>query len=113
MSLPNLKKSDAQALSAILSPEIPSGLLLVDKPRGVTSYDCVHKVKKLLHVGRVGHCGTLDPSAEGLLLILIGSSTRKQDSFLSLEKEYMLRAEFGIKTSTGDLEGHVIDKRPC
>lgn len=84
-----------------------SGLLLLDKPSGVTSFDCVAVVRRRLGIQRVGHCGTLDPAARGLLLILVGPATRKQDSFLSLEKEYWFRAEFGRRTSTGDLEGEV------
>ena len=85
-----------------------TGLLLVDKPSGVTSFDCVAVVRRRLGVQRVGHCGTLDPAARGLLLILVGSSTRLQDSFLGLEKEYWFRAELGRRTSTGDLEGEVV-----
>ena len=91
--------------------ELPSGLLLLDKPSGVTSFDCVYQVKRKLGAHRVGHCGTLDPSARGLLMILIGKATRGQDSFLGLEKEYLFRGEFGRKTSTADLEGEVIEER--
>src|ERR1017187_4565128 len=90
----------------------PSGLFLLDKPSGVTSFDCVALVRKRLGVKRVGHCGTLDPAARGLLLILIGSATKTQDSFLGLEKEYWFRAELGRKTETGDLEGAVCETRP-
>jgi len=89
------------------------GLLLLDKPSGVTSFDCVHRVRRQLGVKRVGHCGTLDPAARGLLMILAGPATRAQDSFLGLEKEYWFRGEFGVKTSTGDREGNVIEERPC
>ncbi len=89
----------------------PSGLLLLDKPLGVTSFDCVYAVKRKLGAKRVGHCGTLDPLARGLLMILVGKDTRGQDSFLGLEKEYWLRGEFGRKTSTGDLEGKQVETR--
>jgi tRNA pseudouridine55 synthase len=85
----------------------PSGLLLLDKPSGVTSFDCVALVRQRLGVRHVGHCGTLDPAARGLLLILIGPATKTQDSFLGLEKEYVFRAELGRKTATGDREGEV------
>jgi len=78
----------------------------------VTSFDCVALVRRRLGVQRVGHCGTLDPAAKGLLLILIGSATKTQDSFLGLEKEYWFRAELGRKTSTGDNEGEVCETRP-
>src|ERR1017187_4284186 len=89
--------------------ESAQGLLLLDKPFGVTSFDCVHHVRRRLNVKRVGHCGTLDPAARGLLMVLVGPATRTQDSFLGLEKEYAFKAEFGRKTSTADLEGGIID----
>lgn len=91
--------------------ETAQGLLLLDKPFGVTSFDCVHHVRRRLGVKRVGHCGTLDPSARGLLMVLVGPATRAQDSFLGLEKEYWFTAEFGKKTSTADLEGEVIQQK--
>jgi tRNA pseudouridine55 synthase len=90
----------------------PSGLLLLDKPAGVTSFDCVQVVKRKLSAGRVGHCGTLDPAARGLLLLLVGTATRQQESFLGLEKYYCFKAQFGVKTSTGDREGRTIEERP-
>ncbi len=93
-------------------PESPEGLLLLDKPSGVTSFDCVAVVRRRSGVKRVGHCGTLDPAARGLMLILIGSATRQQDSFMTCEKEYWFRGEFGRKTATADLEGRVIEERP-
>ncbi len=88
-----------------MSSESCSGLLVLDKPVGVTSYDCVHRVKDVLQAKRVGHCGTLDPLARGVLLILTGAATRQQDTFLGLEKHYWFRAEFGHETTTGDREG--------
>jgi len=89
--------------------DFPSGLLLFNKPIGVTSFDCVRLAKRALQSARVGHCGTLDPAAEGLLLILVGTATRAQESFLDLEKEYRFMAQFGIKTTTGDREGTVTE----
>jgi tRNA pseudouridine55 synthase len=89
----------------------PSGLLLLDKPAGVTSFDCVSVVRRKLSAKRVGHCGTLDPAARGLLLILVGSATREQDSFLGLEKEYSFKGEWGRKTSTADLEGEIVEQK--
>src|SRR5690349_20316430 len=92
--------------------EPPCGMLLLDKPSGVTSFDCVSQVKRKLGVKRVGHCGTLDPAARGLLMILVGPATRAQDSFLGLEKDYWFQAEFGRKTATADSEGKVIEEKP-
>lgn len=85
------------------------GLLVVDKPAGLTSYDCVHRVKQISGDKRVGHCGTLDPLAEGVLLLLIGrEATRHQEAFLAMEKQYWFRVQFGIKTDTGDREGKCV-----
>jgi len=86
-------------------PEQASGLLIVDKPAGLTSYDCVHRVKKILANEKVGHCGTLDPLAMGVLLLVVGRATRQQATFLELEKQYWFRGEFGRVTETGDREG--------
>ena len=79
----------------------------------MTSFDCARQVRRKLGAQRVGHGGTLDPAARGLLMILIGGATRGQDAFLGLEKEYWFCGQFGLKSATGDLEGNVIDRRPC
>src|SRR5262249_542667 len=79
-----------------------SGLFLLNKPAGVTSFDCVRLAKRQLGAARAGHCGTLDPAAEGLLLILMNQATKLQDHFLQLEKTYRFKAQFGRKTSTAD-----------
>ena len=68
--------------------------------------------KRRLSATRAGHCGTLDPAARGLLLILVGSATRQQESFLGLQKEYWFRGQLGVKTSTGDREGSEIGSKP-
>ena len=85
--------------------EALSGLLVVDKPAGLTSFDCVYRVKRILQATKVGHCGTLDPMAKGVLLLLVGKATREQENFLGLEKQYRFRAQFGQATDTGDREG--------
>ncbi len=90
---------------------LPSGLLVFNKPSGPTSFDCVHQIKRLLPGVRVGHCGTLDPLAEGVLLILLGRSTRQQDQFMALEKQYAFRAKWGVKTHSGDRDGRVVESR--
>lgn len=88
------------------------GLLVLDKPAGISSYDCVRVVKRRFNITRVGHCGTLDPLAKGVLLVLLGTATRFQERFLELEKEYRFSAEFGKKTDTGDLAGSVVMEKP-
>lgn len=88
---------------------MPDGLLVLDKPSGFTSYDCVRQVKRLLRHERVGHCGSLDPLAQGVLLVVFGRMTRRQEEFLSLEKQYWFRAELGRRTFTGDREGRCLE----
>lgn len=90
--------------------EAASGLLVIDKPAGLTSFDCVFRLRKALREKRVGHCGTLDPMAEGVLLVLFGSATRDQERYLELEKCYWMRASFGRLTTTGDRDG---ENLPC
>jgi tRNA pseudouridine55 synthase len=82
----------------------PSGILLVDKPAGPTSFDIVAAVRRRTGA-RTGHAGTLDPFATGLLLLLSGSSTRLQGSFVGLPKRYVTEIDLAAQTTTGDIEG--------
>ncbi len=70
------------------------------------------RVRRLLGVKRVGHTGTLDPQARGLLILLIGSATKTQEQFLAMPKQYRLRGEFGRQTSTGDSQGEIRVQKP-
>ena len=88
------------------------GVLLVDKAEGMTSHDVVALVRRSLGIKKVGHCGTLDPIATGLLLITIGRGTKVQDLLMSEDKEYAGTLTLGITTSTQDREGAIIDQRP-
>jgi tRNA pseudouridine55 synthase len=85
-------------------------LLLYDKPAGVTSHDVVAAVRRTLpRKTKVGHAGTLDPFATGLLLILVGRATRAQRFFMALRKRYEVVARFGAVSTTGDPEGEITD----
>ncbi len=85
------------------------GVLIYDKPAGVTSHDIVARVRRGLARGmKVGHAGTLDPFATGLLLILIGRATRVQRFLMALPKTYLATARFGFVSSTGDPEGEIV-----
>lgn len=84
------------------------GILIVDKERGVTSSQVVCKIKKILNEKKVGHMGTLDPLATGVLPIGIGKATKLFDYLLKKEKTYIAQFRFGEETSTLDLEGEVI-----
>jgi tRNA pseudouridine55 synthase len=85
----------------------PPGILLVDKPAGPTSHDVVSRIRKTAGIGKVGHAGTLDPFASGLLLLLLGPATRLSEYFLGLDKSYVAIARLGIETSTHDPEGEI------
>lgn len=84
------------------------GFLLVDKPRGPTSHDVVDAVRRAVGVRRVGHAGTLDPMATGLVVVAIGRATRLVRFVQDLPKEYEAIARFGVATTTLDAEGEVI-----
>lgn len=85
-----------------------SRVLLVDKPAGPTSFDVVRKARRGFG-GRVGHAGTLDPFATGLLVVLLGQATRLSQLFLGLVKEYELTVQFGAVSTTGDPMGEISD----
>ncbi|MDD5088285.1 MAG: tRNA pseudouridine(55) synthase TruB [bacterium] len=82
-------------------------ILSVNKPAGWTSFDVVAKLRRALDWKRVGHAGTLDPPATGVLIVLCGGATERADEFMALPKEYHARIRFGITTTTDDLEGKV------
>lgn len=89
-----------------------SGILLVDKPAGMTSHDVVDRVRRLSGERRVGHAGTLDPSATGLLVVLIGPATRLAPYLTSADKHYLADICFGSATDTDDSDGAVIRSAP-
>ena len=90
----------------------PDGVLLVDKAAGMTSHDVVALVRRALGIKKVGHCGTLDPIATGLLLITIGRGTKVQDLLMSEDKEYVGTLTLGATTTTQDREGEVVETKP-
>jgi tRNA pseudouridine55 synthase len=90
----------------------PDGVLLVDKATGMTSHDVVAIVRRRLQMKKVGHCGTLDPIATGLLLLTLGRGTKIQDLLMSEDKEYSGTMILGVETDTQDRAGKVLQKRP-
>jgi tRNA pseudouridine55 synthase len=88
----------------------PEGLLLVDKPKGVTSHDVVDVVRRALETRKVGHAGTLDPMATGLLLVGVGRATRLLRFLGDLPKTYSGRARLGVQTTTLDADGDVTNE---
>ncbi|MDQ3985839.1 MAG: tRNA pseudouridine(55) synthase TruB [Actinomycetota bacterium] len=93
--------------------EGPSGVVVVDKPAGMTSHDVVDIVRKKLGTRRVGHAGTLDPDATGVLVVGVGRATRLLDYAQSAPKRYEAVARFGLSTATQDASGEVTVRRPC
>jgi len=89
----------------------PEGILLVDKPSGITSHDVVDRVRRLFHMKRVGHAGTLDPMATGLMLILVGKATKVSQYLMSMDKEYAGTLKLGEETDSQDADGEVLVRK--
>ncbi|MCB1236839.1 MAG: tRNA pseudouridine(55) synthase TruB [Verrucomicrobiae bacterium] len=90
--------------------ETIDGVLLVDKAPGMTSHDVVAVARRSLGLKKVGHCGTLDPMATGLLILVVGRGTKIQDLLMSEDKEYTGTIRLGVVTSTQDREGEVTEE---
>src|SRR5580765_6769302 len=88
------------------------GVLLIDKPTGCTSHDVVDYVRNRFHFKKVGHCGTLDPLATGLLLVVIGRATKIQDLLMAEDKEYVGTMTLGVTTDSQDADGQVVETKP-
>lgn len=88
------------------------GVLLIDKPAGITSFDVIRKLRRILQIRKLGHTGTLDPFATGLLPVLIGQATRFADYLSFADKTYDVTMELGMQTDTGDITGTVIARSP-
>lgn len=93
--------------------EDPFGILVVDKEKGVTSHDVVAMVRRKFNIKKVGHAGTLDPNATGVLILLLGKATKLSNSFINDDKKYEAVMKLGVRTDSGDSEGKVIaEKEP-
>jgi tRNA pseudouridine55 synthase len=89
-----------------------SGVLVVDKGRGATSFDVVAIARRRLGVRRIGHAGTLDPDATGVLPVLVGEATKLTPYLVDQEKEYLATLRFGVTTDTHDISGRVLSETP-
>lgn len=87
-----------------------NGVLLINKEKDITSFGVVAKVRKILNMKKVGHTGTLDPNATGLLPILIGNGTKISKHLIEHDKTYIAKLKLGIKTTTADGEGDILEK---
>src|SRR5689334_10764887 len=83
------------------------GLLLINKPTGITSFDCIRRLRRTTGVKKVGHAGTLDPEASGLMLLLFGTACKQASTFSKLDKVYKAEITLGFTSSTGDREGEL------
>ncbi|MDB6114693.1 MAG: truB [Lacunisphaera sp.] len=88
------------------------GVLLVDKPKGLTSHDVVYHLRRKLQMKKIGHAGTLDPMATGVLVMLIGKATRISQYLMSVDKAYEGEATLGVVTDSQDAEGEIMETRP-
>ena len=84
------------------------GILVINKPQGLTSHDVVECIRRIFHTKRVGHAGTLDPLATGVLIVLMGKATKLFNSFLNFDKEYIATLTLGKITDTNDSQGKVL-----
>ena len=88
------------------------GILIIDKPSGMTSHDVVDRVRRKLHMKRIGHAGTLDPMATGLLIMLVGKATKLSQYLMSLGKVYEGEITLGVSTNTYDADGEILEEKP-
>ena len=95
-----------------LPPFNMDGVLLVDKAPDWTSFDVVNFLKNRFNIPKIGHCGTLDPAATGLLVVVCGKFTRLSNILSADNKVYETKLLFGVKTDTDDMEGNIIEERP-
>ncbi len=88
------------------------GLLLLDKPSGISSHDLVARVRRIMGTSAVGHCGTLDPLATGLMVLLINEATKLSQYILEKDKSYIVDLKFGITTDSFDSSGNIVSESP-
>lgn len=91
------------------STELNRDIILIEKPKGITSFDCIRKLRSKTGIKKMGHAGTLDPNATGLMIIGINEGTKKLDDYLKLDKTYIVDILLGEKRDTGDAEGKLIE----
>lgn len=93
------------------SPHSPAGVVIIDKPSGPTSFRVVAQARRLYATRRVGHCGTLDPMASGVLVLVLGEATKLSSALTGADKGYLASIRFGSATDSLDADGHVVESR--
>jgi tRNA pseudouridine55 synthase len=89
----------------------PNSLILIDKPKGITSFDVIRILRKKLGIKKMGHAGTLDPMATGLLIVGVGEGTKRLEKLIGLPKVYEAEILLGVRTNTGDVTGEVVEEK--
>jgi tRNA pseudouridine55 synthase len=89
----------------------PFGVIVLDKAKGMTSHDVVDRVRRHFGIKKVGHGGTLDPNATGVLVLMIGKATRMSGTFINQDKEYLAMVKLGVRTDSGDCDGKILDSK--
>lgn len=92
--------------------ERPDEILFIDKPKGITSFGVIRELRKKLGVKKIGHAGTLDPFATGLLIVGVGAGTKRMSEFEGMPKTYLMDVKFGMRTDSGDPDGKIIEENP-
>lgn len=93
------------------SRALPDNILLIDKPKGITSFDVIRQLRKKLGIKKMGHAGTLDPLASGLMIVGVQKGTKLLNHYIGLPKEYKAKILIGKSTTTGDLEGSTVEEK--
>lgn len=99
-------------MKGIPANELPSGLLVIDKAKDMTSHDVVAIARGALKIKKIGHCGTLDPMATGVLMLLVNKATKLQDKLMADDKVYEGTLKLGVTTDSQDAEGDVEEEKP-
>lgn len=86
-------------------------VIVVNKPKGISSFRVVDRIRKLTKIKKVGHAGTLDPSATGVLIVCLDKACKRSDEFMGHDKEYEAEMVFGITTDSGDSDGNILSKK--
>ncbi len=103
-----MKNSTKNRQDGTPTKSVPSGLIIINKPNGITSHDVVSRVRRLFLTRQVGHTGTLDPMAEGVLPVLVGRATKAAEFLASEDKKYRAKIKLGITTDTEDTSGKIL-----
>lgn len=85
-------------------------IILIDKPKGITSFDVIRRLRRELNIKKMGHAGTLDPLASGLMIIGVGEGTKKLSGLIKQDKEYVAEVLLGEKRRSGDMEGEILEE---